>query len=347
MKKYITLLLAFLVVGCVKQEQPAAPSSSDKMPKNMKGGALTVYCGREKELVENIFEQFTAETGVKINVKYGKTAQLALQLAEEGESSPADLFWAQDAGSLSAVSGQGMFTEIPQTISGRVSETFRHSDKSWVAVTGRVRTIAYSTQRVQTADLPASVADLSQPKYKGKLGWSPENASFQAFVTAMRKLKGDAATKTWLEAVKNNGAKAYPNNGAIIQAIAAGEIDYGLTNHYYLFEYKAEDPKLPVAQSSFKSGDLGNMMNVSGIGILKSTKNQPVAEQFLQYLLSNRAQKENVSGEEKEYAVVEGVEVYKDLRPLADVSKEKPAVDLGSLADLEGTLNLLREVGLL
>jgi iron(III) transport system substrate-binding protein len=280
-------------------------------------------------------------------VKYGKTAQLALQLSEEGANSPADLFWAQDAGSLSAVSAQGLFSSLPPSIRGRVDKAFEHSDKGWTALTGRVRVLAYSPERVKTADLPASVADLSNPKYKGKLGWSPENASFQAFVTAMRKAKGDAATKTWLEAVKNNGAKPYPSNGAIVQAIAAGEVDYGLTNHYYLYAFKAKDPNFPVAQTAFAAGDLGNMLNVSGAGILKSTKNLPVAEQLLTYLLSNSVQEANVAGEEKEYAVVPGAAVFKDLKAFADVSKEKPVVDLGALSDVKGTLELLRSVGLL
>jgi iron(III) transport system substrate-binding protein len=346
MKKLFGLLLLLLVVGCTKKEETPQPNASGVTPE-MKGGALTIYCGREKELVEGIFERFTAETGVKIDVKYGKTAQLALQLSEEGTNSPADIFWGQDAGSLSAVAAQDLFSDLPENIRKRVAPAFEHSKKGWTAVTGRVRVLAYSTERVKTTDLPASVADLSNPKYKEKLGWAPENASFQAFVTAMRKAKGDAETKKWLEAVKNNGAKPYPSNGAIVEAIAAGEVDYGLTNHYYLFGFKAKNPNFPVAQTPFKAGDLGNMLNVSGAGILKSTKNLPVAEQFMMYLLSNGVQSANVSGEEKEYAVVPGVEVFKDLRPFADVAKEKPAVDLGDLADLEGTLNLLREVGLL
>ena len=348
MKNIFYVFLLIFMVGCTKQNQPQAPSKdTDTNPAAYKSGALTIYCGREKELVEKIFERFTAETGVKVNVKYGKTAQLALQLAEEGNNSPADVFWAQDAGALSAISAQALFAQLPENIRKRVSPTFSHNDKNWTAITGRVRTIAYSTERVKTSDLPSSVADLTNPKYKNKIAWSPENASFQSFITAMRKAKGDEETKKWLEAVKNNGAKSYPSNGTAVQAIAAGEVDYALTNHYYLFEFKEKDPSFPVAQSAFKAGDIGNMINVSGTGILKSSKNIPVAEQFLTYLLSSNTQKENVSGEEKEYAVVEGVEVFKDLRPFSELQSNKPAVDLDSLADLEGTLNLLRMVGLL
>ena len=307
---------------------------------------LVIYAGRSKELVNGIIERFKRESGIDVKIKYGKTAELALALSEEGANSPADLFWAQDAGALGAISQAQLFAPLPDDIAESVETTFRNPHNKWVALTGRARTIAYATSRVQEKDVPKSIFALTDPKWKGKIAWSPENASFQSVVTAMRKVHGDLRTMAWLVAMKANEPKSYPNNAAIVEAIAAGEADLGLPNHYYLLNFKDKDPNYPVAQTYFADGDVGNLINVSGAGILKSSKNQEKAQAFLRFMLSKAGQT-YMANNEFEYPVIAAVPLHSGLTALSDLQTSRVKVDLNDLADLKGTLVLLRNVGLL
>ena len=327
-KYLVSILLLFTLVGVVQAE------------------TLTLYSGRSKSLVDPIIQQFEKDTGIEVKVSYANTTQLANKLMTEGEKTSASLFWAQDAGALGAVSKKGLFAKLPESVFTKVPKTFRHSDGMWVATSGRARVIAYSPERVAMDALPKSVFDLTQPKWKGKVGWAPLNASFQAFVTAMRAQVGEERTEKWLRDMQANEAKTYPKNTPIIEALAAGEIDLGLPNHYYLFRFKKGNSKYPVAQSFFKANDAGNLVNVAGIGLLKSSDNQETALKFIDYLLSAKAQQYFVS-EVFEYPVTEGVIPNANLLPLDELLKIVPTFDLNEMDDLEGTIKLLRRVGII
>ena len=307
---------------------------------------LVVYSGRSKSLVQPIIKRFEKETGIKVNVRYGDTAQLAVALLEEGSRSPADVFWAQDAGALGALSKQGLFQKLPDSILSKVPEGFLNTAGTWIATSGRARVLAYAPERVKPEALPKSIVDLTAPRWKGRIGWAPQNASFQAFVTAMRVLEGESKTEEWLRGMKANDTKSYPKNTPIIQALADGEIDLGLPNHYYLMRFKKSDSKFPVEQTSFASGDPGNLMNVAGIGILTSSRHAAAVTAFVQFLLSAKAQQFFIS-EVFEYPVTDDVIPSEQLLPLDKLLKLTPMLNLEDLDDLEGTLKLLRKVGIL
>jgi iron(III) transport system substrate-binding protein len=309
-------------------------------------GELIVYSGRSKGLVHPIIKQFEKETGITVKVRYGNTAQLAVALLEEGEKSPADLFWAQDAGALGAVSKQGLFQTLPESTTSKVPDKFRNSEGTWIATSGRARVLAYAPERVKAEELPKSVFDLTDAKWKGRVGWAPQNASFQAFVTAMRVLEGEEKAEEWLRGMKANGAKSYPKNTPIIRGLAAGEIDLGLPNHYYLMRFKKSDSGFPVEQTFFASGDAGNLVNVAGIGILKSSTHANEVNSFVEYLLSPKVQQFFIS-EVFEYPVTDAVIPSEKLLPLDELLKLTPEINLEKLDDLEGTLRLLREADIL
>jgi iron(III) transport system substrate-binding protein len=309
-------------------------------------GELVVYSGRSKGLVHPIIKQFEKETGITVKVRYGNTAQLAVALLEEGEKSPADLFWAQDAGALGAVSKQGLFQTLPESTTSKVPDKFRNSEGMWIATSGRARVLAYAPERVKAEELPKSVFDLTDAKWKGRVGWAPQNASFQAFVTAMRVLEGEEKAEEWLRGMKANGAKSYPKNTPIIRGLAAGEIDLGLPNHYYLMRFKKSDSGFPVEQTFFASGDAGNLVNVAGIGILKSSTHANEVNSFVEYLLSPKVQQFFIS-EVFEYPVTDAVIPSEKLLPLNELLKLTPELNLEKLDDLEGTLKLLRETDIL
>lgn len=308
--------------------------------------SITLYSGRSKSLVDPIIEKFTKDTGIEVQVKYGSTPQLALALQQEGRRSPADVFWAQDAGGLEALAKEKLFSPLPKSVFENVATNFQTADHSWVATSGRARVLAYSPSRVKEADLPSSIFELTDAKWKGKIGWAPGNASFQAFVTAMRSEFGEEKTIAWLKGMIANQPKVYPKNTPIISALAAGEIDLGLPNHYYLLGMKKEKPDLPVAQTFFKDGDIGNLVFVSGAAVLASSKKQEQAQKFIAYLLKQSSQ-EFFTAEVNEYPVTTDVKPASNLMNLQSLHKAAPAVKLEQLQDVAGTVKLLKELGLL
>ena len=325
----VVLLLAVLVAGCGGDGAASGP--------------ITVYSGREEELVAPLFEKFTEATGVDVEVRYGDSAELAATIAEEGDNSPADVFFAQDPGSLGAVDAQ--LEELPAATLDRVSPRFRDADGRWVGTSGRTRVLAYNTARVEESDLPASVLELTGPEWKDRVGIAPTNASFQAFVTAMRLSLGEDRTREWLEGLRANGAKTYEKNLPIVEAVAAGEIDVGLVNHYYLALVKEEQPDAPVANHLFEAGDPGTLVSVAGAGVLAGTDQRDDAEAFVEFLLSDDAQRFYVDeAEENEYPLVAGIDPPAGLVPLDQI--QGPDVELTAFgAELESTVELLRQTG--
>ncbi|BDP99780.1 iron ABC transporter substrate-binding protein [Aquiluna sp. KACHI24] len=332
----IALMTALSLAGCA----PAATESTESASETASSEPLVVYAGRSEELVQPLIDQFTEATGIEVEVRYAGSAELAAQILEEGANSPADVFFAQDAGALGAVSKAGLLKTLDQSLRDLVSPEYGAKDGSWIGVSGRVRVLNYNPERV--TELPKSVFDLANPEYQGRVGIAPTNASFQAFVTAMRLIEGEAKTLQWLEAMKVNGV-VYEKNGAILDAVEAGEIDLGLINHYYWYakakEVGVENLKSKIAQ--FESQDVGNLRNVAGVGILSENPNAKV---FVEYLLSQQGQQYFVE-QTGEYPLVAGIELLEGLVPLSDIPA--PEFDLNDLDALEQTLELIRQAGLI
>lgn len=311
---------------------------------NSTEAALTVYSGRSEELVAPLFALFTEQTGIPVQARYGDSAELAAQLLEEGDRSPAQVFFAQDAGALGAVSG--LFAPLPAAAATLVPANYRSPDGTWTGVTGRARVIAYDPGQVPEADVPDSVFALTEPQWKGKVGIAPTNASFQSFVTAMRVSQGDDVTRQWLEGLVANDVQSYEKNGLILDAVDTGQVSLGLINHYYLYEKAAEVGADNVnAKIAFtKPGDPGSLVNVAGVGILAGAAGNPSATAFVEWLLTPATQEWFVANT-WEYPLLPGVAAAEGLPPLE--SLRGPDVPLAELADLPGTLVMLEDVGLL
>lgn len=333
-----TLALASVVaLGCGGNEE--ARSGDDPGPEG-----ITVYSGRIAPLIGPAIDMYEGRIGRDVRVRFGDSAQLATTLIEEGDGSPADVFFSQDAGALEAVDAEGLLAELPADILRKVPSRFRARDGGWVGVSARSRVIAYDGRELDREDLPESVLDLTDSEWEGRVGWAPPNASLQAYVSALRAEEGDEAARTWLDGMIANDVQSYESNTPVRDAIAAGEIDLGLINHYYVAQAKAEQGADYPVEIYFPPDDLGSMVNVAGVGVLASSDRKEEAFDFIRFLLSEEGQRYFVESS-KEYPVVAGIPQPAGVPPLDELPS--PDFDLANLADLEQTLAMMQESGAL
>lgn len=326
------VLLAVLVVAT------AACSDDDAT-------TLTIYSGRNQELVQPLFDRFTEETGIQLEVRYAGSTDLAATLREEGSNSPADVFFAQDPASLGAVAEEGLLAALPESLLSRVDARFSDDEGRWVGTSGRARVVVYDSTRLSADDLPSDVDGFTDPAWDGRVGIAPGNGSFLAFVAAMIVMDGEDDTRTWLEGLAANDPGAYTNNSSIVAAVNAGEIETGLVNHYYLLRLQAEEGETAAANHFLASGGPGSLVMPAGAGILATSDDTEAAERFIEFLLSTEAQ-EYFATETFEYPLASGVEPFPGLPPLSSLGA--PQLDLSALATaLDRATDLVAEAGLL
>jgi iron(III) transport system substrate-binding protein len=308
------------------------------------GDELFVYCGRGEDLIRPLVEQFQKKHGIKLRIRYGGTAELAATILEEGKRSPADLFLAQDAGALGALAHHGRLAALPEDILQQVPARFRSREATWVGISGRARVVVYNTSKIKPADLPADLFGFCDAAWKGRIGWAPENGSFQSFVTALILREGRERALAWLKGIQANEPRVFGKNSAIVAAVAAGEIDAGFVNHYYLHTAQRSQPDIPAANYFFPGESAGSLINVAGIGMLASSTRQAEAELFIRFLLQETSQRYFLE-QTYEYPAIESLPAGDTLTPLNMV----PAldIDLNDLNNLEATLQLMHEAGIL
>jgi iron(III) transport system substrate-binding protein len=305
---------------------------------------LTIYSGREEEYVGPLYERFTEDTGTELDVRYGDSADLALLIEEEGEASPADIFFSQSPGAIEYLAAKDLLKELPEETTGKVLDGFAGDGGQWVGTTARQRVLVYNRDEVKEADLPRSVFDLTKPEFEGRVGLAPTNGSFQDFVTAMRQLEGEDEAAAWLEGMASNDSPTYADNSSIVSAVARGEIDMGLVNHYYNLQFLEEDPEAPSRNYVFPADDVGSLLIASGVGVLPSSDMSEEAEEFVEYVLNADSQEYFVE-ETFEFPLVPGTGSPKGLPPIEDV--ESVDYDIQNLGGgLERTVELISESGL-
>lgn len=324
--------------------ETSAPTDAATDPCTTAEGSITVYSGRNENLVSELYTQFTTETGIAVEARYGDSGELAGQILTEAGSSPADVFFSQDAGALGALSEADLLSQIDSSILDRVDVAFRSTDGEWIGTSGRVRVIVYNPELVPTP--PSTIDELLDPSWKGRIGFAPTNASWQSFVTALRVLRGEDAARQWLESFEANEPVAYEKNAALRDAVDAGEVALGLSNHYYLYEkIAAEGADNVIAKNQYLApGDPGGLINVAGAGILSSSDNADAAACFVSYLVSDTGQS-YFAGKSYEYPLVVGVDAAEAL-PVFD-TLQPPSIDLSDLSSIAETQELLADVGLL
>jgi iron(III) transport system substrate-binding protein len=306
---------------------------------------ITVYNAQHESLTQAWVDGFTRETGIQVTVRNGEDSELGNQILEEGDSSPADVFLTENSPAMVLVDNAGLFAPIDPTTLQQVAPPYRPTSGHWVGVAARSTVFAYNKSKLSEADLPKSLLDLADPKWKGRWAASPSGADFQAIVSALLELKGEAATLAWLKAMKENFT-AYRGNGTVLKAINAGEVDGGVIYHYYRYvdQAKTGENSGNTALYYFKHQDPGAFVSISGGGVLKYSKHQKEAQAFVKWVTGKSGQEILRTGTSFEYAVGEGAESNPALVPLKDL--DAPNVDASKLNSKKVT-DLMTEAGLL
>lgn len=308
-------------------------------------GTLTVYVGRDEELVAPLIAQFEEETGIDVEARYAATPELAALLLEEGDRTPAQVFLSQDAGALGALADEGLVADIPSELADLIPEGFTSQDDSWIGVTGRARVLAYDSEELAEDEVPDTVDALTGEEWAGEVAFAPGNASTQSFITALRVLEGEEAAAEWVAAMAANDPELTENNLASLDLVNTGQVQLGLINHYYWFRQAAEVGADNMrAQLKFLPGDPGGIVNVTGAAILNGAADDADARAFVEFLVSEEAQQYFVE-ETFEYPLLPGVDAPEGL-PAID-TLVNPGLDLSDLDSVSESQQLLADNGLI
>lgn len=330
----VLVALALALTAC--GDDPTVPETTAS-----EGEKLVVYSGRNENLIRPLIEQFEEKSGIDVEVRYADTTELTATLLEEGDESPADVFFSQDAGALAALEAEGRLTELAGGAANAVPERFRDPQNHWTGVTGRARTIVYNPEKLSQAELPQNTLEVVDPMWKGRLGLAPTNASFVSHISALLIEIGEDDVKKFLADLKAAEPKIYDSNGLVVKAVASGDIDLGLVNHYYALNEKKENPGAAVANIYPQEGAF---VNIAGVGVIEGTSNRAQADEFVAFLLSEEGQN-FFRTETNEYPLVEGIAGPEGQPTLAELETiDLPLDELGK--DLERSAALIKEAGL-
>ncbi|GII23077.1 iron ABC transporter substrate-binding protein [Planosporangium mesophilum] len=306
---------------------------------------LTLYNAQHEPMMKELVDGFTKETGIKVNFRNGKDSEMANQIVQEGAASPADVFVTENSPAMTLVDSKGGFAKLDDATLAQVPKQYVPSTGNWMGFASRSTVFAYNSKQLTKEQLPASIMDITQPQWKGKIGVAAAGADFQAIVSAVLAVKGEAATAEWLKGLKAN-AKVYRGNGAVMKAVNDGEISGGVIYHYYWVNDRAESGanSANTELHYFGNSDPGAFVSVSGAGVLKASKHQAEARQLVKYLTGKNGQKILADGKSGEYSISAEVPTNPKLKPLGELNA--PELDVAKLNGPK-VVELMQQAGLL
>ncbi|WP_339483350.1 extracellular solute-binding protein [Pseudomonas sivasensis] len=304
--------------------------------------SLTLYNGQHKEVGDELAKAFEAKTGIHVNVRKGSSNQLASQVVEEGDRSPADVIYTEESPPLNKLGEQGLLAKIDGSTLDVLPKDYVGSNGDWMGVTARTRVVAFNPKLIAEKDLPKSVLDFAGPEWQGKVGFVPTSGAFQEQAVAIIKLHGREAAEEWLTGLRAFG-KVYSNNMVALKAVENGEVATVLGNNYYWFALKKEKTNLDSKLHYFTDGDAGGLITVSSAAALKSSKHPKEAQQLLAFMASEEGQRV-ITNTSAEYPLRKGMESNRGLKPFSEL--QPPKVTPADLGNAEEALELERDVGL-
>ena len=339
--------LMLALTGCGDDGSGPGDENGNEDGDSAEGERLTIYSGRDEGNVGPLFEQFEEDSGIQLDVRYGDSAELTAQILEEGEATPADVYFTLEVGGINALASDGQITTLSDEVLEQVSEAYVVDDGTWVATAARARVLAYNPDNVDVEDLPETIDELTGEEWQERVGFAPTNSSFQAFISGFRAVDGDDRVAQWLSDFAANDPESFDNNRAIIEGVENGTVDVGLVNHYYYYKMVEENGEENVhfLPHYITGGDPLGIPVVGGIAVLESSEMQEEGNELISFLLSEEAQ-QHFADDTAEYPVRPGVESTEhDLPPLEELGP--PPMDLAEVASMEETLALLQDAGLL
>ena len=324
-----------LATGCAASSGAGAPADPD---------ALVVYNAQHEQLGEEWAAAFTEETGIEVVLRHGGDSELANQLVLEGEASKADVFLTENSPAMSLVQANDLFTTLDQGSLDNIPDQYRPDDNSWTGFAARSTVLVYNTDALSEDELPASLMDLADPEWQGRISFSPTGADFQAIVAAVLALEGEEATAGWLEGIKANGT-VYDGNNVVLEAVNSGEVETGVIYHYYWYrdQEEAGDNSDSSALHFFGNQDPGAFLSISGAGVLKNGEHTDDAQEFLEFLTGPEGQEIVSESYALEYPLNPEVDI-RSIPPLEDL--QAPDVDISDL-DSAKVVELMQDAGLL
>jgi len=330
----LALLLAglltapFLLAGCGDDE-----------------ATLVIYNGQHEQLLDELAPKFTDETGIDVEIRSGDDLGLSNQLVQEGNRSPADVFLTENSPAMAQVEQAGLLERLPHDVVAPIPAQYRPTSGDWTGFVSRSTVLVYNKAKVEPAQLPASILDLTRPEWKGKLCFSPTGADFQAIVAAMIDLEGEATTRSWLEGIKANGT-TYDGNDVVLESVDSGRCDVGIEYHYYWYRDQAEsgDNSDDSALHFFGNQDPGAFVSVSGAAVLASSDHKSDAEEFVSFLTHEEGQQAIAASYALEYPLNPAASLAPPVKPFD--SLRPPKVNVSDL-DATKVVDLLTQVGFL
>ncbi len=342
-------LVALLAAGCgggsPQQLEGVAATIYGGTCASSTGDEVTIYSGRTENLIEPVLDAFACETGIGVAVRWGDSNQLALLIGEEEDRTAADVFLSRSPGPVGFLEAKGLLAEIDPAVLDLVDPVYRSSEGTWVGFSGRKRVLVYNVDEVGSDELPDSVFDLTDERWRGKVAIPATNGSFVDWFTVFRDQYGDDVAVQWLRDMVANDARYYPNNRSIVEAAGRGEIELGLVNHYYNFQQVAASGDDHRARNhDLADDDIGSLLIITAATITEASDDPEAAEALLRYLLSEPVQR-YFTQETFEYPLAAGVEPADVLPPLTAL--EIGSVDFDSLGGgFEQTVALIEASGI-
>jgi iron(III) transport system substrate-binding protein len=345
------LVAALMLVACggsggSSTGATGASNGASSAPGSLAGQSITLYNGQHEQTTAQLVSAFEKHTGVKVNVRSADEAELGNQIIQEGSSSPADVFYTENTPVLEHLREQSLLARLAPATLAAIPARYNSPQGNWVGVSARVSTLVYNTSQISPASLPSSILALAQPQWKGKLGVAPSETDFQPLIAAITKLDGAAAAEKWLEGIKAN-SKIYPDNETVVAQVNNGESAIGLINHYYWYRLRDEVGKsgLHSALHYYAPNDPGNLLNVSGAAVLRSSSHQAAAQAFVAFLVGREGQEVIAHSHSYEYPLRPGVAPASGLRPFSQL--QPVSITLSQLGDGSASLALEQKLGLL
>lgn len=257
---------------------------------------ITLYSGQHVQTTDALVAGFEKATGIKVDLRSGTEDTLVNQLVTEGRRSPADVVFTENSPALEYLQSKGLLAKVDAGTLAKTRVVYDSPQHDWVGVSARVSVLIYNPSRIAKRQLPTSVLQLADRKYRGKLAFAAGESDFQPVVTAVEHAYGRAKTLAWLEGIRANVVGAthtYTSDETVTEAVNRGQVAFGVVNQYYWYRLRDQVGRSNVHSkiAYFAPHDPGYVIDVSGAAVLKSSSHKPAAQRFLSFLVSKAGQR--------------------------------------------------------